>query len=175
MVDIKIMETLKGGERKNDKLENMNINTGKMVLVKNATSVQIENYEFVKLVNEAKSFLKNHRWCKEIEKQWFVANWDNLLTIFFFKIVPNSELADDHIWVVVGDLPTAYIDIESASNKAEVIQVYTEIMDDWVRCVKNGESVEDCYSINVPPKLEYAKMLDTKIQLIKEHILDKMS
>lgn len=68
-------------------------------------------------------------------------------------------------------LPPAYIDIESASNKTEVLQVYIKIMSDWVQCVENGESIDNCYPINVPPENEYAKMLDIRIQLIKKHIL----
>lgn len=144
-----------------------------MILVQEVIKSKKEDSEFIALAEEANSFLKGHKWCRAIKKQWLVAEWENLLIVFFFEIIPNSTDADDRVWVIVGDLPPAYIDTESATNETEAIQVYTEIMDDWVQCVKNGQSTEDCYPINVPPENKYAEMLDTRLQLIRKYILDK--
>ncbi len=94
-----------------------------------------------------------------------------MLVVFFFEIIPASMDADDRVWIIVGDLPSAYIDIESAANATEAIQAYTEIMDDWVQCVKKGLSTEDCYPVNVPPENKYAEMLATRLQLIRDYIL----
>ncbi len=165
--------TFVGGGRGKKIDKEMNIDTQNMVLVEDVIKLQPEDFEFIELAKEAESFLKGHKWCKEVEKQWLAASWENLLAVFFFKIVPNSVDADEHVWVVVGDLPPAYIDIESAGNLTEAIQVYTEIMDDWVQHVKKGESIADCYPINVPPEKEYAEMLATRLNLIREHILNR--
>ena len=48
-------------------------------------------------------------------------------------------------------------------------------MDNWIQCVRNGQSTNDCYPINVPPENEYAEMLSTRIHLIREHILSQAS
>lgn len=146
-----------------------------MILVQDVIKSKEEDVEFIALAEEANSFLKSHKWCESIKKQWLVAEWENLLIVFFFEIIPDSTDTDDRVWVIVGDLPPAYIDIQSATNETEAIQVYTEIMDDWVQCVKNRQSTEDCYPINVPPENKYAEMLDTRLQLIRKYILGKTS
>lgn len=138
----------------------MKINTNEMTLFEDIKNVQSSDLEFIELSNEATSYLLSHKWCKNIEKQWLAANWENLLVIFFFKIIPNSNTADDYVWIVVGDLPPAYIDIESAKNVKEVVHTYIEIMNDWVQCVFKGGKIEDFYPINVPPTREFAEMLN---------------
>ena len=160
-----------GKEKEKGLIKDMNIDTDKMVLVGDLVKSQPDDSEFIELAEEAASFLKNHKWCKEIEKQWLAADWENLLAVFFFKIVPNSADADDYVWVVVGDLPPAYIDIESSDNEIETVRVYTKLMDDWVQHVKKGQPTDDCYPINVPPENEYAEMLAIRIRLIRENIL----
>lgn len=146
-----------------------------MILVQDVIKSREDDVEFTALAEEANSFLKDHKWCGSINKQWFVAGWENLLIVFFFEITPNSSDADDHVWVIVGDLPPAYIDIESATNEIEAVRVYTEIMDDWVQCVKSGQSTENCYPINVPPENKYAEMLSTRLQFIRKYILGNAS
>lgn len=130
-----------------------------------------KDLEFMALADEANHFLKGQNWCKTIEKQWLAANWDNILVVFYFDIIPDSPVADDKVWVIVGDLPPAYIDIESANNEIEAVQAYTKIMDDWVQCVKAGQPVDACYPVNVPPEKKYADMLDLRLGLIRKYIL----
>jgi hypothetical protein len=142
-----------------------------MILLEEALKSKPEDLEFVALAKEANLFLKGHNWCKAIEKQWLAANWDNILIVFYFDLIPNSSDVDDHVWIIVGDIPPAYIDIESANNETEAVRAYTEIMDDWVQCVKSGRSVDDCYPINVAPEKKYADMLDIRLQFIRKYIL----
>jgi len=149
----------------------MYIKTDKMTLLEDTINLVSKDPDFIKLANEAESFLQGHKWCKTIKNKWFVEGWENLVMIFYFEIIPNSKNVDDFVWVIVGDLPPAYIDIESASNPLEVIETYTDIMSDWVECVKNGLSIENCYPINVPPQKDYAEMLEIRIKLIRENIL----
>ncbi|MBL7797291.1 MAG: hypothetical protein JNJ90_12410 [Saprospiraceae bacterium] len=142
-----------------------------MTLLEEVIKSKPEDFEFITLAKEARLFLQGHNWCKAIEKQWLAANWDNILIVFYFDFIPDSSDTDDHVWVIVGDLPPAYIDVESANTETEAVQVYIEIMDDWVQCVKGGRPVEDCYPISIPPEIRYADMLDLRLQLIRKYIL----
>lgn len=146
-----------------------------MILIEDLIKSDPDDLELISLAEEARLFIEGHKWCKSVEKQWLAKGWENILLVFFFEIVPNSTDADDKVWVIVGDLPPAYIDVESATNETEAIQVYIEIMDDWVQCVKKGESVENCYPINVPPTDEHAEMLDTRLNFIRDYLLGQKS
>jgi len=72
--------------------------------------------------------------------------------------------------IIVGDIPPAYIDIESATSPNEVVASYIEIMCDWVACVERGESTDDCYPVEVPPTEKYAKMLKKRLELLSEEL-----
>lgn len=104
----------------------------------------------------------------KIKDGWLAENFGYILNIYYFKILPdNKSCFDEYVWIIVGDISPAYIDIVSAKNTYEALDTYISIMQDWVDNVACGKSVEDCYPINVPPKKEYAKMLDSRLKSLK--------
>ena len=126
--------------------------------------------ETINLKDEALNYLCSHEWCEEIEKGWLAESWGYILGVFLFKIKSNIPEVDDYVWVIVGDIPPAYIDIESASNSKEVIMCYIDIMSDWVNHVKEGKPVDECYPVEVPETKEYALMLESRLSLISEEL-----
>lgn len=151
----------------------MNIETKNMI---NIDSLPLSNEEDkeqkIVLAQEASQFLLVHKWCKEITNSWFCIGWGNMLAVFLFEIIPKGNNVDKLVWVITGDLPPAYIDTEGAKNGNEVIKCYVDLMEEWIYCVKNNLPTDDCYPIGVPSTMEYAEMLDSRIKIIKEEILN---
>jgi len=133
-------------------------------------SITEDDNETLKLSEEAANYLLSHKWCDEIEKGWLAVSWGYILGVFLFKIDSSVPEVDDYVWMVVGDLPPAYIDIESAVNPNEAIESYIEIMNDWVECVENGNSLDQCYPVEAPGTLENAKMLKTRLRIITDQL-----
>lgn len=151
----------------------MMIDVSNMTEISKLSSSLIEDKEdVVLLAKEAKQYINDFNWCKSIKRGWFAVGWGDILNVFLLEIESSNSTADNLIWVVNGDLPTVYIDIESAKTKIQVIQCYVDLMEDWISCIYRGGSIEDCYPIGVPPTFEYAQMLNTRIKIIKEEILD---
>jgi hypothetical protein len=143
-----------------------------MVAIREIKNADIEFAdEIMELAKEATSFLTSHTWCKRILNGFFDRGWGYILGVFYFEIEPGSENADNFVWVIVGDIPPAYVDIESAANGLEAIKCYVDIMGDWVNNVKQGGAGENCYPVTVSPTLEHATMLENRLRLIKEQIL----
>ncbi|MDR6969261.1 hypothetical protein J2X31_003288 [Flavobacterium arsenatis] len=130
-----------------------------------------EDIEIHILYQEAEAYLLSHAWCDNVYEAWIGAQWDNILAIFLFKIKPNQEHIDQYVWLIVGDIPPAYIDIESAVDIKEALEGYIFIMKDWVQAVYKNESIEDYYPIEVPPTYEYAEMLEKRLMFIEEKML----
>lgn len=130
-----------------------------------------EEVETINLSKEAESFLLSHGWCDSIIEGWLAESWGYILCVFLFKIESENTEVDDYVWIVVGDIPSAYIDIESAEDSDDVLQCYVDIMSDWVECIETNKSVEDCYPIEVPPTLEYASMLKSRLKIISEELI----
>ncbi|MEO7312772.1 MAG: hypothetical protein ABIX01_20480 [Chitinophagaceae bacterium] len=127
-----------------------------------------------RLYDESVRYLNSHNWCDKVVQGWLAASWGYLVCIFFFKIGPSLESnADTEVWVVAGDLPTAYIDIESASSVNEVLEGYVFLMKDWIEHVQNGKPVTECYPISIEPTIEYAGMLSSRIQIIEDDFIER--
>ena len=150
----------------------MEVDTKKWVNLDELDSdfVQVEYVEEVKeLTKEAYSYLLSFPWCLSINKGWLVYSCGYVIGLFCFEIVPDVvKGADSHVWVIVGDLPPAYIDVLSAPSARSALDLYIRLMDEWASKVYNGENISDCYPINVPATKEYAEMLTTRMNLLKE-------
>jgi Ni,Fe-hydrogenase III large subunit len=45
-------------------------------------------------------------------------------------------------------------------------------MEEWVESVFQGKSVEDMIPVNVPPEVEYAEMLKSRLEFIRNYLSD---
>src|SRR5436189_3373849 len=67
--------------------------------------------EVIEQAEEAKRYLNSFSWCKRIISGSLAQSFGYILCIFFFEIEPTKNGgADDKLWIIVGDLPSAYLD-----------------------------------------------------------------
>ncbi len=147
-----------------------------MLPISNLTNAKLESKsDIINLSKEATAYLKEFNWCKEVLNGFLAVEFGYIFCVFYFEIIPSQGSdADKYIWIIVGDIPPAYIDIISAPTIRDVITCYCDIMEDWISNVISGISVEECYPINAPATKEYADMLETRILLIKNELLPNL-
>ena len=124
---------------------------------------------------EAKEFLLGFDWCSAIVEEYFCGGIGGVLSISFFRILPNEPEVDEYLWVVAGDIPPAYLVIDDLLTPAEALEGYIELMDEWCVAVMNGESVEDLIPVNVPPTKKRARDLESRLRFLEQHILPGMA
>jgi hypothetical protein len=131
-----------------------------------------ERNDIPPLYEEAKSFLYSHKWCKKVEKGWYDEDFNILdkLGVFLFKIEPINDDVDNHIWIIVGDLPSVYLDASVETGK-EALEAYCELMSEWVNNVLKGQSLEESYPVDAQPTEESAELLKKRIAFIKRELL----
>jgi hypothetical protein len=123
------------------------------------------------LAREARDFLLSHRWCLDVRSQhlaWAVAG---VIGVFIFRIRPAMPDVDEDIWVIVGDLPPAYIVRPKRDGWQTALRGYVQEMSRWVRAVRARRPVDNLIPVNTPPTLEYARMLGSRISFIRRHFL----
>ena len=134
---------------------------------------EVDEIRFIlSLEKRAKEYLKKFNWCLGIKKSWYDSELCiyDLLGIFLFEIEPINSEIDNYIWVIVGDLPSVYLD-ESANSAVEALDIYCELMESWANNIIEGKSVEDCYPIPNEPTNENAELLKSRIEFIRSEIL----
>ena len=121
----------------------------------------------------ALKFIDSQKWCKQVIDVKFDRGWGYIMSVFFLTIDPTHKEIPEHLWVIVGDLPPAYIDVEDNPNGACAINGYVMEMEKWVHNVLRGEPVDKLIPVNAPPIKKYAKMLRSRLNIIKKDILSK--
>src|SRR5450830_1867685 len=116
--------------------------------------------------DEAGEFLGAFKWCRAIRGQLFAGGFSHA-AVFFFEIENGTHPDDKYLWVVVGDLPPAYLVIDEIPDYKEALLAYVHEMRQWVDAAKNGKSVRDYIPVNVDPTTKNALMLESRLNFIE--------
>ena len=138
-----------------------------MILAKN-----IKDAEVRELADEAKSFVASHDWCEKVTAvrlAWAVAG---VVGVFEVDLKPDRSGVDSTLWVVVGDIPPAYLVQDEAPTWREVLRVYVAEMSRWVHAVKRGLPLDDLIPVAAEPSLEHAEMLAGRLAFIESEIIE---
>lgn len=87
-----------------------------------------------------------------------------------FEVEPMTETVDKFIWIIIGDLPTVYLD-EGVKTSQEALKLYCELMSEWADNIVEGLSLDGCYPVNVEPTMENAGLLRRRIDFIVKELL----
>lgn len=127
--------------------------------------------EIESMYSEAKDFLEFYDWCSEIRSAYVGFLYPGIVGVFLFQILPTRQDVDEWVWVVVGDLPPAYLTTEDCPNPATALDGYIGAMMEWVHAAQNGESVADLIPVNVPATKENGDILKTRLDFLDQRIL----
>lgn len=123
--------------------------------------------------HEARSYLNQLGWCERVEHMWLAFGVGGVVAVFACQITPGSPEADDWVWVVVGDLPPAYIDASTNTTARAALEGYIAEMARWVDAVNHHKSVLDLIPVNVDPTVENAAVLASRLRFIQDNLLAK--
>ena len=128
-----------------------------------------------RMAQEAKEFIESFEWCRCVNHQFFGLGVGGVIGAFLLNIAPAKPEADDWLWVIVGDLPPAYIVTDDAPTAIEAVEAYVREMREWAEAAKSGNPVDDLIPVNVPPTPEYGAELERRLEFIEKNILSRKS
>ncbi len=120
---------------------------------------------------EAHIFILEHEWCELVDRQYLAYGVGGVVAVFLVQITPRSEDVDTFLWVIVGDLPPAYIVVDDNPTAADALDGYCSEMEAWVEAAERGEDVEDLIPVNAPPTRDNAAQLGGRLEFLKSKIL----
>jgi hypothetical protein len=134
-----------------------------------------DTHLLTQMLTEATNYLSAFQWCKRIVESFFGIGVGGIMAVFLFRIKPSSEHVDEWMWVIVGDLPPAYITVDSAPNPACALDAYIGAMEEWVEAADSGRPVDNLIPVNIAPTSENARKLQRRLKFLDEEILSKYS
>lgn len=127
------------------------------------------------LAQDARAFVQSHHWAPPIAELLLAFGFDGIIGLFLVRfesgIVSGEGEGDTEIWVVVGDLPSIYFETEDIGTRAEALKTYCNIAEDWADRVIAGDDLSDSYPIPVAPTHEHARMLKSRIDMIRRDFI----
>ena len=123
------------------------------------------------LLKEAKAYLSSFDWCGSIAEVYFALGIGGVVAVFLFRIVPKRKRVDEWLWVVVGDLPPAYLVTDENPTPASALEAYIAEMSAWADAVESGQPVDNLIPVNVPPTPENAQQLRKRLTFLREKVL----
>jgi hypothetical protein len=124
------------------------------------------------LLSRARTYLESFPWHRGVQDAYFGLGVGGIVGVFLFKVRP-SEARHPHLtWVVVGDLPPAYISVDDAPNPATALDSYIGAMEDWVQAARGGASVDGLVPVEMAPTPENATKLEARLRFLDEEILE---
>ena len=125
------------------------------------------------LVQDAKAYLSSFEWCGEIQEEYAGITVAGVIGVFLMHIAPARPEVDEWLWVIVGDVPPAYITVDDCPNAATALDGYIGAMQEWVDAMKEGRSVDELIPVNAPATPAYAEMLESRLQFLDSRILSE--
>lgn len=129
--------------------------------------------EIETMYQEAKEFLEFYDWCTVIKDSFIGMIYPGVVAVFLFEIESSRPDVDDWIWVVVGDLPPAYLTTEECPNPASALDGYIGAMQEWVKAAREGAPIIGLIPVNVPATKANAMSLKIRLDFLDERILSK--
>lgn len=132
-----------------------------------------ESQGIAALTKAAKNYLTAFQWCGSIRESYAGLTIPGVIGVYLFRIAPSTPDADEWLWVVVGDVPPAYITLDSSPNPATALDAYIGAMREWVEAVGAGQSVDGLIPVNAPATPHYAAMLESRLAFLDRKVLSE--
>jgi hypothetical protein len=119
-----------------------------------------------KMSEEAKHYISSFSWCSEIRNSYFGGGVGGIFAVFLFYIRPGRPNVESWIWIVVGDIPPAYLPVSDCKSPGEVFKNYIRGMTRWVelaRLGRTGTPEDGVPPVNVPATPEWAEKLGQRL------------
>jgi hypothetical protein len=127
------------------------------------------------MAERAEAYVRSFKWRPSITERFLGCGVGGVVAVFLFRFTTKINGTDDLLWVVEGDVPSAYLVTDGAPDAASALSVYCDLMEAWAHAVLGGSSLDKAFPVAVPATPDHANMLLSRTRFIREQILPNCS
>jgi hypothetical protein len=123
------------------------------------------------MLENARRYALSFSWCDSVNSEYFGGGIGKIIAVFLFNISTKPPDVDPWMWIIVGDIPSAYLPLEDCNSPMKVFETYTDGLQKWAnfaRDSKTGTAEEGIPPVNVPATPEWADQIQKRIQLLND-------
>ena len=137
-----------------------------------------DDEEDTKLLREmavtARNYISSFSWCPTISAMYLAYGVGGVVAIFLVEFVEKIAGTDDRLWVVVGDLPSAYIVVEPQDSSREALDRYCQVLDNWINEVLTFGDFQNVFPVKAPRTPASAELLRRRLDFVRTQLIYKM-
>ncbi|GHT27835.1 hypothetical protein FACS18942_07650 [Planctomycetales bacterium] len=123
------------------------------------------------MLERATCYVQSFQWSLPIKNTFFAGGIGNVIAVFLFEFEKKINDTDDALWIIEGDLPSAYLTVDEIHSATEAIKYYCDLMDEWINAVTNQLPLINVFPVQTQPTIDNAKLLFSRIRYIREQIV----
>lgn len=123
------------------------------------------------MARKAQDFISEFEWCRGIVDLYFGAGIGDVFAVFLAHINPARAEVDRYLWIVVGDIPSAYLVTDDCPNPQKALEGYIREMRKWVVLAKQNRNSKEVIPVNAPSTPEWAVTLEKRLNKLEEEII----
>lgn len=123
------------------------------------------------MAEDAKRYLASFKWCESIREVFFADGVGGIFAVFLARIKASRPDVDEWLWIIVGDIPPAYLVTDWCRNAQQAVQAYLAEMRKWVAEARLGRRSRDVIPVDLPATPEYAEILSRRLDVLEHQIL----
>jgi hypothetical protein len=123
--------------------------------------------------DEARAFLLNQKWCFGLGSAYFGDGIGGVVAVFLIEIDPVPSGIDRWLWVIVGDIPSAYLVLDNCPTPSEALKCYLSLMHEWVSTAHENRRSTEIIPVNVPSTPENARKLEDRLHALTDFFVPR--
>jgi hypothetical protein len=126
------------------------------------------------MADEAARYVRSFKWCIDLHEQYFGDGYGGIVAVFLLRATIRKFENPKWIWVVVGDMPSAYMELELAPTPRAALLRYIEGVEEWLAASEDERASGDLIPIEVPLGAEFIEKLQVRMETIRSLVLPVM-
>jgi hypothetical protein len=125
----------------------------------------------MEMLEKARAYLTRYAWCPAIREARLAFGIGGVIALFLVQLEERIAGTDDQLWVVVGDLPSAYFVIDDVPGPQSALDTYCSLMEDWVEAVLSGHELRKSFPVDAKPSQANALALRSRLAFLRQRVL----
>lgn len=122
----------------------------------------------LKMGVQALEYLQNHSWFPGATAMVWHLGVPGVIAVFQVELQKPLSTGDRKLWVVVGDVPSAYLVVNDDQDAPEALAIYLDLMEEWATAVLRKTSMRDVFPVGAKPTEANATALSERVKDLRK-------
>jgi hypothetical protein len=119
----------------------------------------------------AREYISSFSWCPPIKELFLARGVGDVVAAFVVHFTQRIRDRDEFLWVIVGDLPSAFLVIDRCKTAGQALQAYCDLMQEWSNAVLEHRELSGIFPVQAQPTAENATLLEKRVRVLRERII----